>query len=67
MAADQQVTGWQAHVAVLESEIRRAISYIDEQVVPEIRKEGLRALHAAAADLRQLADRMDGIGKDRTP
>ena len=58
-------SGWEARLAGLEGEVERAIAYVNEEVVPEIRREGVRALHAAAEELRRLANRMDGSGSDR--
>ena len=43
----------------VEEELRRAVRYIDEEVVPEVRRNGSAALRAAGDRLRKLADRMD--------
>ena len=60
MAADETKSGWERRLAGLEAEVERAIAYVNEEVVPEIRREGVRALQAAAEELRRLANRMDG-------
>ena len=65
MAEREAKRQWETRLAGLEGEVERAIAYVNEEVVPEIRKEGLRALHAAAKELRRLADRMDGSRGDR--
>jgi hypothetical protein len=42
-----------------EEEVRRVMTYINDEVVPEIRVNGSHALRAAAAELQKLAERMD--------
>jgi hypothetical protein len=56
-------TGWEeklhdASVRV-EDELRRVISYINDEVVPEVRKNGSVALRAAAEQMQRLAQKMD--------
>ena len=65
MAFEEAKSRWDTRLAGLEAEIERAIAYVNEEVVPEIRKEGFRALHVAAEELRRLANRMDGSRSDR--
>jgi trans-2-enoyl-CoA reductase len=42
-----------------EEELRRVVTYINDEVVPDIRRNGSQALRAAAAELQKLAQRMD--------
>jgi len=42
-----------------EEEVRRVVNYINDEVVPEVRKNGSVALRAAAVELHKLAQRMD--------
>ena len=42
-----------------EEEVRRVVTYINDEVVPEIRVNGSHALRAAAEQLQKLAQRMD--------
>jgi hypothetical protein len=42
-----------------EEEVRRVLTYINDDVVPDIRRNGSEALRAAAAELQRLAQRMD--------
>jgi hypothetical protein len=42
-----------------EEEVRRVVTYINDEVVPDVRKNGSEALRAAAAELHKLAQRMD--------
>lgn len=43
----------------VEQELRRIVRYIDEEVVPEIRRNGSSALRSAAAELERLARTME--------
>jgi len=49
-----------------EEDLRRFVHYLDEEVVPEVRRNGSTALRAAAAHLQKLADTMDDARKDKT-
>jgi hypothetical protein len=42
-----------------EEEVRRVMTYINDEVVPEIRVNGSHALRLAAEELQKLAQRMD--------
>jgi hypothetical protein len=43
----------------IEDELHRVVTYINDQVVPEIRRDGSVALRAAAEQLQRLAQHMD--------
>lgn len=43
----------------VEEEVRRVITYLNDQVVPEVRVNSTRALRLAAEQLAKLADRLD--------
>jgi hypothetical protein len=45
--------------ANVEVEVRRLITYVNDEVVPDVRKNSSQALRAAAAELDRLAKRMD--------
>ncbi len=49
----------------LEDELRRAIRYLDEEVVPEVRRTGSTALRTASDELRKLAERLDDERRKR--
>jgi hypothetical protein len=54
----------------VEDELHRVVTYINDQVVPEIRLNGTQALRAAAEQLQKLAQRMDdrrAAGQGQTP
>jgi hypothetical protein len=43
----------------VEDDVRRVVTYINDEVVPDIRRNGSQALRAAAVELQKLAQRMD--------
>jgi hypothetical protein len=43
----------------VEEDLRHVVTYINDEVVPDIRKNSSQALRAAAAELQKLAQRMD--------
>ena len=45
-----------AHV---EEDLKRLVAYINDEVVPDVRRNGSEALKAAAAELHRLAEKMD--------
>jgi hypothetical protein len=50
----------------LEDDLRRFAGYVNDKIVPDIRRDGSEALRAAAAELHKLAERMDDHAR-RTP
>lgn len=57
-----------AAAAEAESELKRWISYFNDQVVPDVRRNGSAALKTAAAELDKLARRMEAhTGPASTP
>ncbi|WP_263383006.1 hypothetical protein [Granulicella arctica] len=57
------------HEAALtvEEELRRVVTYINDEVVPEVRQNSSIALRAAAVELEKLARKMDERAGPRTP
>jgi hypothetical protein len=51
-------------VELIEMELRHAIAYVNDAVVPQVRKESISALRTVADKLRDLADRFE---QDRGP
>ena len=43
----------------MEEEVKKVIAYLNDQVVPMMRQESAQALHAAAEQLRKLAEQLD--------
>ena len=71
--AQEPKRDWEQHMrdaAVWgEEEVRRVVTYINDEVVPEVRRNGSVALRRAAVELEKLAKRMDdhhraAAGKD---
>ncbi len=46
-------------VELIEMELRHAIAYLNDAVVPQVRRESISAMRTMADTLRNLADRMD--------
>jgi hypothetical protein len=46
-------------VELIEMELRHAIAYVNDAVIPQVRKESISAMRAAADTLRNLADRFE--------
>ena len=62
--AEPTKAGWERAIedtaVKAEAEVRRVIRYLNDEVVPEVRRDSSRALRAAADELNKLAERMDG-------
>ena len=62
--AEQGKAGWERAVedtaARAEAEVRRLITYLNDEVVPEVRRDGSRALRSAGEELLRLAEHMEG-------
>ncbi|SFR97236.1 hypothetical protein SAMN05421771_0107 [Granulicella pectinivorans] len=43
----------------VEEDLKRLVTYINDEVVPDVRRNGSEALKAAAAELHRLAEKMD--------
>ena len=46
-------------IELIEMELRHAIAYVNDAVVPQVRRESISAMRAAADTLRNLADRFE--------
>lgn len=47
----------------VEAEVKRAITYLNDEVVPQVRVHSSRGLREAADQLRKLADQLDLHGR----
>ena len=52
-------------VELIEMELRHAVAYVNEAVVPQVRRESISAMRTLADTLRNLADRIER--RDQTP
>ncbi len=50
-------------VELIEMELRHAIAYLNDAVVPQVRRESISAMRSAADTLRNLADRFEKQSK----
>jgi hypothetical protein len=46
-------------IELIEMELRHAIGYVNDAVVPQVRSESITAMRKISDKLRNLADRMD--------
>ncbi|MGA3162311.1 MAG: hypothetical protein ABSC77_13975 [Terracidiphilus sp.] len=46
-------------IELIEMELRHAVAYVNDAVVPQVRKESITALRTVAGKLRELADRFE--------
>ncbi len=44
---------------LIEMELRHAITYVNDAVIPQVRRESIAAMRTAADTLRSLADRFE--------
>jgi len=52
-------------VELIEMELRHAITYVNDAVVPQVRRESISAMRSLSDTLRNLADRIEQ--RDRPP
>jgi len=61
--ANEEPRRWEQQLreaaARVEEDLRHVVTYINDEVVPDIRKNSSQALRSAAAELQKLAQRMD--------
>jgi len=50
-------------IELIEMELRHAIAYVNDAVIPQVRKESISAMRVAADTLRSLADRFEQQGR----
>jgi hypothetical protein len=70
MAMEEPKRKWEQPLkdaaAHLETDLRNVVKYINDEVVPDVRRNGSEALRAAAAELHRLAQRMDDHARKRS-
>jgi hypothetical protein len=47
---------------LIEMELRHAVAYVNDAIVPQVRTESISAMRTVADKLRNLADRLDQQG-----
>ena len=46
-------------IELIEMEVRHAVAYVNDAVVPQVRSESINAMRKLSDTLRNLADKMD--------
>ncbi len=46
-------------IELIEMELRHAVAYVNDAVIPQVRRESISAMRTLSDTLRNLADRMD--------
>ena len=46
-------------IELIEMELRHAVAYMNDAVIPQVRRESISAMRSAADTLRDLADRFE--------
>ena len=63
--------GWEARLrdaaAHVETDLRRLVDYLNDEVIPDVRRNGSSALRSAAVELHRLAERMDESNRGAPP
>lgn len=63
MSSEQPKQPWEARmqdvIRSAEEEVKRLVTYLNDEVMPDVRRNGSSALRAAAGELHKLAERMD--------
>jgi hypothetical protein len=69
MSPGEQKRPWEEQVrdaaTHLETDLKKVVTYINDEVVPDVRRNGSEALRAAAAELHRLAQRIDDHARRR--
>jgi len=70
MANESSTQTWERRIREAathaEADVQRVIKYINDEVVPDVRRNGSEALKFAAKELQRLAERMDDSRKPPT-
>ncbi len=54
-------------VELIEMELRHTIAYVNDAVIPQVRRESISAMRTVAETLRNLADRVEKASNGPTP
>ncbi len=49
-------------IELIEMELRHAVTYVNDAVIPQVRRESITAMRTASDTLRNLADRFEKRG-----
>jgi predicted HAD superfamily phosphohydrolase YqeG len=63
MSTEQQKRPWEQQlkdaVTHLEADLKNVVKFINDEVVPDVRRNGSEGLRTAAVELHKLANKMD--------
>jgi hypothetical protein len=54
-------------IELIEMELRHAVAYVNDAVIPQVRGESITAMRKVADTLKNLADRMETRDQGRGP
>jgi hypothetical protein len=54
-------------IELIEMELRHAVAYVNDAVIPQVRSESISAMRKVSDTLRSLADRMEQSPHGRGP
>jgi hypothetical protein len=60
-------SGFEEMIDRIEAEMRHAVAFMNESVVPQVRRESITAMRRVSDTLRNLADRFETSGNRQNP
>lgn len=60
-------SGFEEIIDRIEAELRHAVTYVNDAVVPQVRRESITAMRRVSDTLRNLADRFEASGNRQNP
>lgn len=60
-------SGFEDVIDRIEAELRYAVNYVNDAVVPQVRRESITAMRRVSDTLRNLADRFESSGRQPNP
>jgi hypothetical protein len=60
-------SGFEEVIDRIEAEMRHAVGYVNDSVVPQVRRESITAIRRLSDTLRNLADRFEASGNRQNP
>lgn len=70
MPTESTRQGWEERLREaathVETDVKRMVTYLNDEVLPDVRRNGSAALRAAATELQRLAERIDQANREPT-
>lgn len=71
MATGTSKTSWEERLreaaSHVEGDLKKLVTFLNDEVVPDVRRNGSAALRAAATELQRMAERMDRANGEAAP